>query len=292
MSIPESQLETWSHIGAQATAKATHESVRRAIDNYSFPDGIKYNMFMQGSYKNGTNTYGNMDVDLIACLTSSFYSNLTVDQCRQLRIVNQSYGFRDFKNDILFALLDFFGITKLDAGSKAIRIRKPINQLDCDVIACTEYRHYYAISPNSYYEGVTLWTKEGTQIVNYPKYHYENGVSKNQRTNGNYKPTVRVFKNMRNKLVANYALTEHDAPSYFVECLLHNIPDNLFASSYSSTTLNVLNYLYRAKSNGIIEKFKCQHGLYDLFGTGNTQWNLDAAKTFITKSIGLWNEWS
>ena len=180
----------------------------------------------------------------------------------------------------------------MDAGSKAIRIRKPINQLDCDVIACTEYRHYYAISPNSYYEGVTLWTKEGTQIVNYPKYHYENGVSKNQRTNGNYKPTVRVFKNMRNKLVANYALTEHDAPSYFVECLLHNIPDNLFASSYSSTTLNVLNYLYRAKSNGIIEKFKCQHGLYDLFGTGNTQWNLDAAKTFITKSIGLWNEWS
>ena len=109
MSIPESQLETWSHIGAQATAKATHESVRRAIDNYSFPDGIKYNMFMQGSYKNGTNTYGNMDVDLIACLTSSFYSNLTVDQCRQLRIVNQSYGFRDFKNDICLRCLISLG---------------------------------------------------------------------------------------------------------------------------------------------------------------------------------------
>lgn len=291
MVIPDSQLETWSHNGAQVTAKETHEAVRKAIDTYSFPEGITKNLSLQGSYYNSTNIYGDMDVDLLACLTSSFYSNLTVDQCRQLRIVDQSYGFRDFKNDILLALLDYFGIEKLDAGSKAIRIRKPINHLDCDVIACTEYRYYYAINYNSYYEGITLWTKEGNQVINYPKYHYQNGVSKNQRTRNMYKPIVRVFKNIRNELVKNQGFVKNDVPSYFVECILYNIPDYLFDSQYSNTTLNVLTYLFQSQNNGNLVKFKCQHGLYDMFGTGNTQWSLDSAKRFISEAIELWNDW-
>ena len=63
MSISESQLETWSHIGAQTTAKLTHESVRNAIDSYKFPNGVCKDMYLQGSYKNDTNIYADMDVD-------------------------------------------------------------------------------------------------------------------------------------------------------------------------------------------------------------------------------------
>jgi hypothetical protein len=292
MSISEALLETWSHSGAQTTAMDTHQAVRKAIDKYTFPDGIKYSLFLQGSYKNATNIYGDMDVDLIACLTTSFYSNLNADQCRLLNLVDNSYSFRDFKIDVLLALYNHFGTARLEAGSKAIRIEKPINQLDCDVIACTEYRHYYAINLNSYYEGVTLWTKEGNQVTNYPKYHYQNGVSKNQRTNGMFKPLVRVFKNLRNELVKKNTLSKGDAPSYFIECLLFNVPDHLFASSYSSSTYNILNYLFQARSKGLLQKFKCQHNLFDMFGTGNTQWNFEAANKFINQAIGMWNDWS
>ena len=51
MPISESQLETWSHIGAQTTAKLTHESVRNAIDSYEFPDRVYKDNALQGSYK-------------------------------------------------------------------------------------------------------------------------------------------------------------------------------------------------------------------------------------------------
>lgn len=56
MGIPESQLETWSHQGAVTTARATHESVRNALESYeSWPRDVEYEVYLQGSYKNDTN---------------------------------------------------------------------------------------------------------------------------------------------------------------------------------------------------------------------------------------------
>lgn len=41
MTIPKSQLETWSNQGATVTSKSTHESIRNALSNYDWPDGVK-----------------------------------------------------------------------------------------------------------------------------------------------------------------------------------------------------------------------------------------------------------
>ena len=64
MPIPESQLETWSHQGATVTSAATHRSIRAALDAHDWPDAMRLNPYLQGSYANATNIRGNSDVDL------------------------------------------------------------------------------------------------------------------------------------------------------------------------------------------------------------------------------------
>jgi len=291
MSISESQLETWSHIGAQVTAKQTHESVRNAIDSFKFPDGVFYDKYLQGSYKNDTNIYGDMDVDLVVSLTSSFYNNLTHDQKKLLGLTSASYNFSDFRKDVLSALNDWYDNRKINVRNKAIQVIKPTGALNCDVVVCAEYR-FYTNDLSSYSEGITFWTTGGTQIINYPTHHYNNGVSKHQATSSWYKHAIRIFKNIRNQLVDSEVIPRNEAPSYFIECLLYNVPNNLYGTNYYNTTYNILDYLGNSRNNGLLEKFMCQHDLYDLFGMGDTQWNLNDAKKFISEAIGFWNDWS
>src|SRR5690242_12260392 len=77
MAIPESQLKTWSNPGAQATAKATHETIRRALTPAALNLAAgAYNVYLQGSYANDTNVRGDSDVDIVAELTRTFSHNI------------------------------------------------------------------------------------------------------------------------------------------------------------------------------------------------------------------------
>jgi len=71
MAIPESQLERWANQGAVATAKLTADSIKRALNSFSgWPNGIKFEVYLQGSYKNNTNIRGDSDVDVVAQLNA------------------------------------------------------------------------------------------------------------------------------------------------------------------------------------------------------------------------------
>ena len=65
--------------------------------------------------------------------------------------------------------------------------------------------------------------------MSYPQQHHQRGLKKEKATNERFKRTIRMFKAARNQLVSKRALTKEDAPSYFIECLLCNVPDGLFA---------------------------------------------------------------
>ena len=53
---------------------------------------------------------------------------------------------------------------------------------------------YHALS-------IEITTDKGESIINYPKKHYVFGVDKNERTNNYYKPTIRIFKNIKKQLI-------------------------------------------------------------------------------------------
>ena len=72
-------------------------------------------------------------------------------------------------------------------------------------------------------------------MVSYPQLHHERGLAKEEATSRRFRRTIRMFKAARNRLVDNGALDKDDAPSYFIECLLHNVPDHLFKRKRAST---------------------------------------------------------
>lgn len=288
MRIPESQLETWSHQGAVTTAKATHESIRNALDSYEWPNGVNFEVYLQGSYKNDTNIRGDMDVDLVVQLNSTFYSNLSGEQKRYLGLTPASYGWSDFRADVLSALKDYYGSGRITEGNKSIKVKATGGRLPADVVVCTQYRKYRSVNSRDYVEGMTFWTRnESRQVINYPKLHYKNGVTKHQNTNGWYKKSVRMFKNVRNYLEEHYYIPDNLSPSYFLECLLYNVPNRSFGGNFQDTFCNVIDWLAEAK----FDDFVCQNDHLLLFGNTPEQWSISSAKKLIQKLIKLWNDW-
>jgi hypothetical protein len=144
-------------------------------------------------------------------------------------------------------------------GKKAIFIPAGGDRRDCDVLPATQYRYYYrfnSMADELYAEGICFWVTDGTQIVNFPKQHAANCTAKHQGTTQRFKPTIRVFKNMRNYLVDSNKLSDGIAPSYFIEGLLHNVPNDKFVASHDDTFVAVFNYLAQTDRSD----FKCANG--------------------------------
>lgn len=282
MAIPESQLETWSHQGAITTAKTTADSIKNALNSYSnWPDGAEFEIYLQGSYKNDTNIRGDSDVDVVAQLNSTFYNNLSEDQKRTLGLSSASYSWSDFRADALKALRNYYGQGFVTEGNKTLKVKANNGRLPADVVVSSQYRKYKTVNSYDYVEGMCFWGN-GRQVINYPKVHYKNGVSKHQNTNEWYKPTARIFKNMRSSISGDAT------PSYFLECLIYNAPHSKFGTSYQDSFCNIANWLNEAD----LDSFMCKNGQHKLFGTSSEQWNTAQAQAFIKNVISFWNNWN
>ena len=96
-----------------------------------------------------------------------------------------------------------------------------------------------------------------------------------------------MFKAARNQLVSRRVLTKENAPSYFIECLLYNVPDDRFGPELAPTYLGILAWLKTARLND----FQCQNGLVPLFGRQREQWTGAKAQAFVKAMQALWDMW-
>ena len=255
MAIPEAQLETWSHQGATVTSSATYGSIQAALAAGASPiREMDYEPCLQGSYKNSTNIRGDSDVDVVVQLNSTWgrdLSGLSPDQTRlyQASYYNATYLWSDFRRDVLQALRAYYGPTAVVEGDKSLKVLAGGGRLAADVIPALHFRKYWyfrSIQNKGYIDGIKFSNRrDNREITNFPKPHYENGVSKQAagRTSSHYKPTVRVFKNARTFLVGQGLLDEDVAPSYFVECFLYNVPDAEYAGTLQQRFVSVWNWL-------------------------------------------------
>ena len=289
MAIPEAQLETWSNQGATVSSADTHKSIRNALEKHAWPNGMNYNAYLQGSYANYTNIRGNSDVDLVIESSSVSYSNLNEDEKRRLGIGRGSYDYRAFRDEVLKALTSYYGANLVDAsGQKSIKIAASGNRLAADAVPCITYKHYNNWSVVA--EGITFWTQSSNQqVINFPKIHLQKGSAKNQRTKNRYKPSIRMFKNARERILANNPVLQGSYPSYFVECLLYNVPDSCFSNSYSETFYDVVKFLLSQNSH--LSQYYCQNEQLLLFGSHSTQWNITEARDFVDQLVILWDQW-
>jgi len=295
MGIPETQLETWSHQGAVTTAKATHESIRNALDSYEWPNGVNFEVYLQGSYKNSTNIRGDSDVDIVVQLNSTFQGNTSTLSEHEKNLYeaaysNATYSRENFRTDVLKALRAYYGAPAISEGNKSLKVASGSGRLPADVVVCLQYRKYQSfrsINDQSYVEGIVFYTRrENRRVINFPKPHYDNGVQKNATlsTNGWYKPSVRLFKNARSYL---NVIAKDFAPSYFLECLIYNVPDEKFGSNYQGIFCDVVNWLAKVD----FDNFVCQNEQLLLFGDTPEQWSIDNAKRLTQELIELWNNW-
>jgi hypothetical protein len=290
--IPESQLEAWSNQGAIVGSANTHHFIRAALDAHRWPPGMAYSAYLQGSYANATNIRGNSDVDLVVETSAVFYSNLTEEEKRARGLTVGAFSWRDFRSEVFSALANYYGTANIEPGDKSIKVAAWSNRLAADVIPCAEYREYQ--DGQLYGVGITFWAQSDfRQIINFPKLHIENGAVKNSasRTRGWYKPTVRMFKNARERMIESDPDLRKRYPSYFVECLLYNASDRCYGTSYRDTFVAVVNELSAALAGGGSTQYVCQNERRWLFGPSSVQWNRADAQSFVAALIHLWNNW-
>ncbi|MFZ0576787.1 MAG: nucleotidyltransferase [Psychrobacillus psychrotolerans] len=300
MGIPNSQLETWSNQGATATPKELRERIERVLrgENSFITNRNSVSIYLQGSYRNKTNIYGNSDVDIVVETSEVFYSDTSGLSYEKKQIYDSlkntsQYTWAIYKKEVLDTLINYFGEDNVEIGNKSFKINT--GDYEADVVPCIQYRKYidygYSQDSQKYIEGMKFFTtKESREVINFPKRHYLFGAEKNQQTGEMYKKTVRVFKNIKSRLVNSGKLEKGTAPSYFVENLLYNIPNEQYVNNnFSQTGFNILKWLGDNKNN--MSTFICQNQIIHLFGDAEEQWNQDDARNFINECINLWNEW-
>jgi hypothetical protein len=295
MPIPEAQLETWSHQGSITQSSTTYNSIKNVLQHNDVPySGKSYNVFLQGSYGNNTNIYSESDVDIVIKLQSCFQhdlSSLPDEQKAAFKSAHSdaTYTSSNFKADVLAVLTQNYG-ADVSAGAKAITIEDNGNRRKADVIAAIQYRRYQAfksLSDQSYTEGICFLTNSGEKIINYPKQHSENLTGKHQGT-GNFKPMARILKNLRGRLVDEGMLEAGTAPSYYLEGLLYNVPNEQFAGNYQDCFVNVINWIHDADRS----EFVCANEQYYLLRDGSpVTWRANQCDAFLTAAIDLWKQW-
>ncbi len=305
MAIPERQLQTWSNQGAVQSSAATHKSIEDCIKKVNWNEDVHYVTYLQGSYPNYTNIYGNSDVDLVVEFCSIFSKDLSAlsESAKQLfdsNYADAKYSLEAFKKSVVEQLKLCYRDDKVTIGNKSIIISGDgSSRLDCDVVVCNPYRKYISYSSNTdnYIEGIIFKTEHDIPkktVINYPKIHLKNGSIKNrnENTSGNFKPAVRVLKNIKAAMVNNGYITKELAPSYFLECLVYNSDNSNFRkNNFSDIAVSIINQFHRDNTNGAMADYLVQNEQRKLFGTGDQQWNLANATTFVTQLIKFWNEY-
>src|SRR5258706_2178261 len=307
MVIPEQQLQTWSSPPSPTEMekiKRTREIIEAALRKQLPIEEIKrsyqleyfkYEVYLQGSYANSTNVRFDSDVDIVVQLDSVFKSDTSALDALQkgiydLKHKTSLYDFKQLKKDVYEALLREFGAGQVGWNNKCLNIPQNTNRVDADVVPCLQYRIYkrfLSYTDQHFVEGMRFYdTSNDTEIINYPKKHLENCESKNIDTEGKFKDLVRIYKNMRNKLVENGQLDEKSAPSYFIENLLYNCSSPCFDGNYTNCMVGSLQFILDAIDSGRITGFICANEQDTLISAKT--WNLDDLIKFVNAIVNYY----
>lgn len=214
--------------------------VRKAIagNRFLMDEGIAIRP--QGSYHNNTNVRQEADMDLRAMhplVYSEYGEGVVPEYARQVSGLTPvgRYGAdvaRDLRAEMAKSFTAAFGKDVVTVGSKAIRIDKKVNsRADVDVVPTFDYRWIAWNAAAGRFDvtcGVAIFGTDGSITRNYPDDHTANGRDKRARTRHRFKKVVRSLKRLRDELVEFGMLKPKRVPSFFIESLVHWVPDWVF----------------------------------------------------------------
>lgn len=294
MPIPEDRLKAWAAQGPAAAAQSTCAALRDALvtDIRSLIYAQKTDFYPCGSYHDGTNTGGEGPADAAVVLTSAWSQDLamggaSVDELRRLQD-----AFQNFRLDVLGTLRAKYGLASVEDRPEGLFVEGAAGRVPMNLLVGIQHRlflNFASASGKQYREGLCFWDPDGRQVVRFPKLHHENGEAKDGEagTKGWFKPLVRLFKGLRGHLVEREILDPALAPSYFLECLVYNVPNQHFGWSLADSLAGALKWLSTSPLAGL----KAQNGIDPLFGSGPGQWSDKHARLFLATVVRAWNSW-
>jgi hypothetical protein len=296
MAIPESQLTTWSSQGSITQSATTCATIKLALESKDTTYADKsHEIFLQGSYGNDTNVYADSDVDVVIKINSLFYRDLTRLPPDQLAAYERSIGdakylYSDFKTAVIATLSKRFA-NDVSLGNKAVWIKPNAGRRNADVLISAQFRRYHEFhdfSNQRYDEGVAFLAAGGKLTENFPKQHSANLTKKHQDTKNRLKPVVRIFKNMRNHMIDKKLLALGVGPSYFIEGMLYNAPNDKFTASYADTVAACHDWLIQSDQTKLV----CANYMHWLVRSGeHTSWPPENFTKFLAAVRDLWMKW-
>ena len=180
---------------------------------------------------------------------------------------------KSFRDEALKAMRARFG-RAAKSSRKTLKVPKGAIAADADLVVTVSYN-----------EGIAFYlSDERRWVVGFPQQHHGRGLKKQSATSNRFKRTIRMFKAARNRLVDEKVLNKDDAPSYFIECLLYNVPEGLFKPELAPTYTGIIKWLKSAR----FTDFQSQNGQVKLFGPGREQWTQKKARAFVKALQELW----
>jgi hypothetical protein len=241
-----------------ARANALHQRVRLILRDQDFLT------FLQGSYSNDTALANMNDVDIVAVrrgLRGGPNPALGRDMWKLL--------FSDIE-DRLQQEPHFRGRWKRE--DKCIRLASDVK---IDIVPAIALGNDPAGDPIAIYS-----FQAGREKKNWPHGHHARGRKKSDDTHGHYKQVVRLYKRWR----TSHFSSPKVAPSYYLECLLYSLPNNLFVGDLATNFVAVAQQIGRLFPN---PQAWSTRSLPRIEGGGNLlspdEWEADAFEQFRVK---------
>lgn len=253
----EQTLSTWGKPASETEENKrdrTERAIRDALAKSPFCRDLPLNVYAKGSYANRTNVRGDSDVDVNVEYDGIYYYDFLFDLEGKS---GDDFGWtgtngqeptpKAFKDLVQAALVDAFGSGAVTRGNKALEVKEGSTSLAADVVPCFTYHRYARLDQYgkpAATVGTKLFPDSGQAILNWPQQHYDNGVAKNRRTGERFKKMVRCLKRLENEMVEKGVAKE--VPSYLIECLVYNAPDEDFRDTLVSNLRAVLATIFNA----------------------------------------------
>lgn len=232
MNVTDDQINRWAQAISETEETRCQNALSQVTSAVRERFGNSVTVIQQGSHRNRTNIRADSDVDLAVVHHDYFFPDTSQlsDAEKTLYNANRvpaSYPYENFKSDLNAILCTKFGSASVDRRNKCIRVEGNTGRVSADVVPAYEYHRFSSVN-HVEAEGIALKADSGDIISSFPEQHYANGVKKNDETNRTFKAVVRIFKNGRNEMVEKQLYRANGISSFFIECLVWNVPTRFF----------------------------------------------------------------
>ncbi|MGV4985794.1 hypothetical protein [Streptomyces sp. NRAIS3] len=272
----------------EARLDRARRMVTNAVKQHPSFAGLGLIVEPKGSWANKTNVSSDSDMDIKVEFTQRIFQGAPAGMSYwELLLQNGNYKGpwtpEKFRSELGIALRRASNAVD---GSRNVAFYVPSvlgSRPDTDVVPCFTYLHKPAFGDSR--RGTVVFTKDGKHIVNWSQQQLDNGRAKNTRTGYRYKFAVRALKSVENDLAALGVIK--DLPSYFMECLIYNVPDPVLKNPVSLDLAFQAALMYlkgqfnfwslTADPDAMVEP----NGIKKLFGPGQ-KWTKDDARRLVT----------